>query len=168
MRKRISKKLDTASAVKYYGEDILNSKSFAKSDDFTQHGDVSVMEHSISVTCLCVYLARKTHLKFDYQALVRGALLHDYFLYDWHKKDSKHRLHGYRHADKALKNAADDYAISPIEAQMIARHMFPLNIKPPRSREGVILCIADKICAIKEAFSKPFYEDTIEAIRHDK
>ncbi len=166
MRKRISKQLDTASAVKYYGEDILGSKTFATSNDYIQHGDVSVLEHSISVSCLCVYLARKTHLKYDYEALVRGALLHDYFLYDWHKKGDK--LHGYRHADRALKNAADDYAISPITANMIARHMFPLNIRPPRYREGVILCIADKICSAKETFSKPLYDKTIEFIRHDK
>jgi uncharacterized protein len=166
MRKRISKQLGTARAVEFYGEDILNSESFSKSHKFIQHGDVSVLEHSISVSCLCVYLARKTHLKFDYKALVRGALLHDYFQYDWHEKG--HRLHGYRHADKALQNAADDYAITPIEAQMIARHMFPLNIRPPRTREGVILCIADKICTTKEVFSKPFYDDTIKIIRHDK
>ena len=166
MRRRISKTLDTATAVKLYGEDILSSDSFAKSQEFIQHGGVSVLEHSISVSCLCVSIARKTHLKFDYPALIRGALLHDYFQYDWHEKG--HRLHGYRHADSALKNAADDYAISPIEANMIARHMFPLNIRPPRYREGIILCVADKICTTKEVFSKPLYDKTIKFIRHDK
>lgn len=162
MRSRIKKDQSITSAVEYYGDDILQSERFQSSSKNMQHGDVSVKDHSISVTCLCVYLARLTHLKYDYQALVRGALLHDYFLYDWHEPGNK--LHGYRHADKALQNAAEDFSLSPTEAYMISRHMFPLNIRPPRSREGVVLCIADKVCAVKETFSKPFYKNTIKEI----
>ena len=158
-RKRLIK-----NAVNTYGADILESDGFLRSDKNMQHGDVSVMEHSISVCCVCLRIARFTHIKYDYSALVRGSLLHDYFGYDWHEKDHGH-LHGYRHADKALINAADDFAINPIEANMIARHMFPLNIRPPRYREGIVLCIADKACAIKETFSKPFYDDIIKEIK---
>jgi len=33
---------------------------------------------------------------------------------------------------------------------MIYCHMFPLNIRIPRYKESIILCVADKICAIKE------------------
>ena len=91
--------------------------------------------------------------------------MHDYFNYDWHKKEESGGLHGFRHADKALTNAADDFSISPIEANMIQRHMFPLNIRPPRYREGILLCIADKACAIKETFSKPFYADVIKELK---
>lgn len=157
-RKRLIK-----NAVNTYGADILDSEGFLRSDKNIQHGDVSVMEHSISVCCVCLRIAKFTHLKFDYSALVRGSLLHDYFDYDWHKNEG--HLHGYRHADIALTNAADDFSVNPIEANMIARHMFPLNIRPPRYREGVVLCIADKACAIKETFSRPFYSDLIEEIK---
>ena len=167
MRKRIDRKTKVADAVKYYGADIIYSDKFKRSHKNMQHGDVSVMEHSISVSMMSVKLAKLTHLKYDYYSLVRGSLLHDYFLYDWHDKDKSHRLHGFRHADTALTNAADDFSINPIEANMIARHMFPLNIRPPRTREAVILCIADKICAAKETVSKPFYNKSIKKI-HEK
>lgn len=163
MRKKAERIKEIQDAVGYYGADILSSKKFRESDKNIQHGKASVMDHSISVTCLCVRLAKFTHLNYDYFTLVRGALLHDYFNYDWHHHDG--RLHGYRHASTALKNAADDFSINPREANMIARHMFPLNIRPPRYREAVILCIADKVCAVKETFSKPLYHKAVKELK---
>ena len=160
---RAKRKRIIRNTVNFYGADILESAKYQSSDNNIQHGNVSVMEHSISVACVCVRLAKMTHLKHDYSSLVRGSLLHDYFNYDWHIDGG--RMHGYRHASKALENAADDFTINPIEANMIARHMFPLNITPPRYRESVLLCIADKVCAVKETFSKPFFDDTIKEIK---
>ena len=51
-----------------------------------QHGAVTTFAHSIRVACLAVWMADRLHLwdKVDLQSLVRAALLHDYFLYDWH------------------------------------------------------------------------------------
>ena len=76
-----------------------------------------------------------------------GALLHDYFLYDWHEKDDSHKWHGFYHAGKALQNAMEDFALSEIEKETIRRHMFPLNPIPPRCREAWIVTLADKICS---------------------
>jgi uncharacterized protein len=36
-------------------------------------------------------------------SLIRGALLHDYFLYDWHKGKNRKKLHGFRHPGIAVK-----------------------------------------------------------------
>ena len=163
MRKKAVRIKEVQDIVDKYGADILDSPKYHKSDKNIQHGDVSVMEHSISVTCVCVRLAKMSHLNFDYSTLVRGALLHDYFNYDWHHHDG--HLHGYRHASLALENAADDFSINPKEANMISRHMFPLNIRPPRCREAVVLCIADKACAVKETFSKPFYNTAVKRLK---
>ena len=160
MRTRIKRKTDIADAIKYYGEDILCEVKFRNSDKSTQHGKTSVMDHSISVAYVSVKLAQFSHLRYDFSALVRGALLHDYFCYDWHDHEKPH--HSVRHADTACKNAAETFAITPIEANMIQRHMFPLNLKPPRYREGIILCIADKLCATSEIFHKTIYDETIE------
>ena len=34
--------------------------------------------------------------------LIKGAMLHDFYLYDWHAQDNgEHRWHGYHHAEKA-------------------------------------------------------------------
>ena len=164
-RQRISKKTSNQSAVAHYGADVLDSKGHKRCKKFIQHGNTNVRQHTTSVAYMAVAIARKTHLKYDYSALVRGALLHDYFLYDWH--EPHHGLHGYTHASKALKNAAADFAISPIEADIIKKHMWPLNIKPPRYREAIIVTIADKICSTKEVFGKPIYDKKIEEILNE-
>ena len=164
-RQRISKKTSNQSAVAHNASDVLVSKGHKRCKKFIQHGNTNVRQHTTSVAYMAVAIARKTHLKYDYSALVRGALLHDYFLYDWH--EPHHGLHGYTHASKALENAAADFAISPIEADIIKKHMWPLNIKPPRYREAIIVTIADKICSTKEVFGKPIYDKKIEEILNE-
>ena len=118
-----------------------------------QHGSVSVYDHSLMVAALCVKIAAWCNIGADMRALVRGALLHDYFLYDWHDADKSHRFHGFIHAGRALSNAEKDFELSDIEKNMIKSHMFPLNPVQPRYRESVILCVADKICAARETGS---------------
>ena len=51
-----------------------------------QHGKVSVYAHCVSVADTACVLAETLHLRVNERALIRGALLHDYFLYDWHDK----------------------------------------------------------------------------------
>lgn len=136
-----------------YGKNILNSKGMIKSKSFIQHGSVSVYDHSINVAQLALNISKRFK-NVDTKSLIRGALLHDYFLYDWHQKDKSHRLHGFTHASTALKNANRDFKLNKIEKDIIKKHMFPLNIIPPRYKESYIVCIADKICALKEIFVK--------------
>jgi uncharacterized protein len=135
----------------YYGKDILKSAKVKSQKQLIQHGNVSVYDHTYSVAVLSLYLADKLNINVDEKSLVRGALLHDYFLYDWHVKDKSHRLHGYTHANTALKNAKRDFKINKIEENMIKCHMFPLNLfSIPKYKEAKILCICDKLCAISE------------------
>lgn len=145
--------IDYIELIKYYGSDILKSENMQKEKVFIQHGDVSVYEHSISVALECLKIANNLQIPIDIKSLVRGALLHDYFLYDWHEKDDSHKWHGFRHAKTALENAKKEYILSEIEENMIICHMFPLNIRIPKYRESIILCIADKFVATKETIS---------------
>lgn len=120
---------------------------------FIQHGDVSVYAHVLSVAryslCMAQLLAC-VGVDIDTRSLVRGALLHDYFLYDWHDSDPSHRLHGFKHPFFALERAEEDFDLTPIERNIIARHMFPLVPIPPACREAWIVCLADKACALGE------------------
>lgn len=118
---------------------------------FMQHGNVSVFEHCVAV-CLCsIKIAKLLRIHYDLEALIRGALLHDYFLYDWHVNDDPNRrLHGFFHPSVALENALEDYDLSKKEQDIIKHHMFPLTIIPPMCREAWLVCLADKICAGKE------------------
>ena len=136
--------------IRRYGGDILASPGLQKEKTLIQHGTVSVYDHSLFVTERCVAMAKRWPGKVDMRRLVRGALLHDYFLYDWHEDDDSHRLHGFTHAGRALRNAKRDFDITEIEEDMIGCHMFPLNLRPPKTTEGRILCLVDKMCATYE------------------
>ena len=140
--------------LRQYARAILASPGMRLGRLHPQHGRVSVLQHSLAVALMCVKLARGLRLRVDERALVRGALLHDYFLYDWHVKDPSHRWHGFRHPATALKNARQDFDVGPVEQDMIAHHMFPLLPGPPRSREALLLCLADKLCAAREMFNR--------------
>ena len=136
------------------GADILKSANMQKEKKFLQHGKVSVYTHSVRVAVLSLFLAELLRVKVNEEAMMRGALLHDYFLYDWHEKDDSHRWHGFSHARAALKNAKKDFQLGEIEQDVIQKHMFPLNPVPPKYRESWILCMADKICASKETVKR--------------
>lgn len=137
-------------AVMYYGRDILISENMKAEKNFVQHGQTSTFEHSFNVACISIFLLNMFHIRADERAVVRGALLHDYYLYDWHAEKTD-KLHGFAHAGLALKNARRDFDISPVEEDIIKKHMFPLNIKPPVYRESIAVCIADKLCAVMES-----------------
>ena len=148
--------------IRKYGRDILEDEKFLKEREFIQHGDTSTYTHSLCVTYISISLALKKNKPVDMRSLVRGALLHDYFLYDWHEKNEFHRLHGYTHAKRAMENASKDFPLNKKEAGIIFSHMFPLNLtRFPNSREARIVCLADKICAGYETLSLLEYSDEL-------
>ena len=121
--------------------------------EFMQHGSVSVYAHVYAVACASLGLAdalARVGVSCDRASLVRGALLHDYFLYDWHVPGPKNRHHAVCHPFVALANAEEDFELSARERNIISRHMFPLVILPPTCREAWLVCIADKWCALHE------------------
>lgn len=114
--------------VNAYGADILSHEQMQIERDSLQHGAVTTYEHSIAVACLSVKIADRLHLwhHVNLRSLVRAALLHDYFLYDWHEKDNgSHRLHGFRHPYTAERNARADFELDDIVSNSIRTHMFP-------------------------------------------
>lgn len=168
MKRKNQKNLDLKTAVINYGADILDSREYKKSNDFIQHGDTTTHDHMISAALVCLKIARALHLHCDEQSLVRGALLHDYFLYDWHApRATRPPRHPTRHGTYALKNAAEIFTINPTEAEMLTEHMFPLTLKWPHHKETWILTIADKACSFKEAFTKPIYHKIVKEINDE-
>lgn len=142
--------------VERQGEEIILHRHMRIERDCYQHGSVTTFAHSIRVACLSIWLADRMHLwnRVDQRALVRSALLHDYFLYDWHEWDNgTHRLHGLTHGQTALLNASRDFQLGSVERDSIARHMFPLMPIPPKYLEGYIVSLADKVSATRETLS---------------
>ena len=138
-----------------YGGAILSAAAASAQKNYIQHGTTSVYLHCLNVAYISLRLALFFRLRLNYRALMRGALLHDYFLYDWHVPSETHRGHGFTHARTALHNASRDFTLDAVERDVIERHMFPLNPVPPRYRESVLVCLADKICAIGETLHLP-------------
>lgn len=136
-----------------YGKDILESENFGKTAKHVQHGTMSVQDHCINVAKTSIRIKEVLHINCNTRDLVRGALLHDYFLYDWHKgdpNDSKLKLHGFYHPGKALRNAKKEYELTRRQEDIISRHMWPLTVIPPRCREAWIVTTADKYCSLME------------------
>lgn len=97
-------------------------------------------------------MSEKLHIRCSRRELIRGALLHDYFLYDWHIPDDEnpHRLHGFYHPGVALRNALKEYHLTEREKDIIRKHMWPLTVIPPGCREAWIVSAADKWCSLLE------------------
>ena len=133
--------------------------------EFVQHGDTTVLLHCVAVAYFSLWLVNFLHIRCNEKSLIRGALLHDYFLYDWHTSDPSHRMHGFHHAHRALENARADVELTPLEADIIGHHMFPLNLQPPRSREAAVVCLVDKGCGIYETFGRGTYPGLRRMIR---
>jgi uncharacterized protein len=86
--------------------------------------------------------------KLDCRAIVRGAILHDLFFYDWLREGPK--LHGFRHCKISLKNAQKIVQLMPKEIDIIKKHMWPLTIIPPRYKESLLVCLVDSYCMLKD------------------
>ncbi len=143
---------DAMSNIDVYKE-ITESDMFKREKEFMQHGNTSVYQHSINVAIFSLFLARKLKLKVNERSLVKGALLHDYFLYDWHIPDKSHRWHGFMHPTFSYRNAKRDFGLNEIEENMILSHMFPMGFAFPKYKESWLLTCADKYCATKEIIS---------------
>lgn len=139
--------------------DLLKDERILRMNAFIQHGNVTCLEHCISVAYFSYAFCRQFHRKADVKSLIRGALLHDYFLYDWHKKEEARKLHGFCHPIVALENAQKDFKLTKIEKDIIINHMWPLTLlHVPHCRESIIVCIMDKLCSVSESFGWSLFQ----------
>ena len=61
-------------------------------------------------------------------------------------------MHGFSHPGYACVNAKRVFSITRKEQSIIASHMWPLTFRHvPTCREAVIVCLADKYCAVVES-----------------
>ncbi|MDD6484678.1 MAG: HD domain-containing protein [Clostridiales bacterium] len=137
--------------------EICAASRLNETKKYIQHGDTSCFKHTVAVAAMSCRIADRLHISVNRGELIRGALLHDYFLYDWHKPRKGRSVHGFTHPGAALKNAERDFELTDRERDIIKKHMFPLTPIPPKYREGFLVCIADKYCSVLETFKKHPY-----------
>ena len=150
--------------------DILSSVNFISTKGHIQHGDMTVNQHCLNVAKLSIAISEKLHIRCVKNEMIRGALLHDYFLYDWHVGEARkpQNLHGFYHPGIALKNASKEYDLTPREMDIISKHMWPLTLtKIPRCREAWIVTTADKWCSLLETVHYAHGHGKVDTKRKD-
>ena len=137
----------------YYdiARDIIEHDEFLKLREYFHHNS-SIYDHALSVAYLSYSICK--YLKLDFRSATRGALLHDFFLYDWRNHDipdlPRNKFHGLAHPSIALANARKLFPLNEIEEDIIIKHMWPLTLVPPKYKESYIVSFADKYLSSKE------------------
>ena len=129
-------------------EDLIQDDIIDSLNGFTQHGSVTCFDHSLSVSYYSFVVCKLLHL--DYRSAARGGMLHDLFLYDWHKSKLIGGKHGFTHPYTALNNAQKNFLLNRMEKDIIVKHMWPLTILLPRYKEAYVVSFVDKYVALRE------------------
>lgn len=141
-----------------YIKELNENEAVQSMKKYIQHGSTTTYEHCLNVSYISYKIAKKLNL--DARSTARAALLHDLFLYDWHKTTEKKPLfkkHGFTHAKTALDNACKYFDLNNIEKDIIAKHMWPLTFRHvPKYKESVIVTLVDKRCSTIETFAPLF------------
>ena len=136
-----------------YVKDLSLSDTVMQMENYMQHGDITTLEHVIAVSYTAFILAKRWNA--DVRSAVRGAMLHDLYLYDWHIKTPERTplTHTFFHPKTSVKNAKKYFQPTEKELKIVRSHMWPLTVfHMPTSKEAFILTLADKYCAWNESF----------------
>ena len=68
---------------------LMQEGPIEENKNYIQHGDVTTYQHCKNVVRVSFWLNRRLHLHADETSLAVGAFLHDFYLYDWHKRSSR-------------------------------------------------------------------------------
>ena len=141
---RTTRKAREQEFVDMMGE-LLDSDQVRMMGRWKHHGPVTTLDHSLFVAFSTYRIARRLHL--DVRAAVRGALLHDLYLYDSHDKSAHPGNQCFDHPRFAARNAAALTPLTPKERNIILSHMWPLGGALPRSLEAWMVDLVDTVCA---------------------
>lgn len=130
-------------------KELADNPRIQKMKEYIQHGNTTTYSHVFRVARFAARLDRFFPGEKRSDELIIAAILHDYYLYDWHNHGD--HLHGFHHPYIAADNAIKDFHVSKNVADAIKSHMWPLNIlEVPKSRNAWILTISDKIVSAEE------------------
>ena len=147
---------------------ILSTEEFQKRK-LMKHHDESVWDHCVMVSYYAFKYSKR--FKVNSRNCAIAGLMHDFYPHAWQYSKSLEKLdksysyyflpgskkptffhqHGFIHTREAKENFKKYYnklSNKRID-NAILRHMFPLNIIPPRYKEGWIVTLADKVVSFK-------------------
>ena len=142
----------TIAEFKFIIKDIANNPNVLALKDHVQHAISSRYSHCLSVAFYTYVICKK--LGLDYVSATKGAMLHDFYFYNWRNKnvEGQKKFHAFRHPKISLTNACDIFELNNLEKDIIVKHMWPLTIRFPRYLESYIVTFVDKYCATNELF----------------
>lgn len=136
-------------------EKLLGDPRIIRLCRFPQHHGSNTLAHCEAVARRAFELAEKLEWKIDEKELARGAMLHDYYQYSIKEEGLTAYKHGTRHPQIAMEKADRDFQLTDKEKNIIRGHMWPLTFAhPPKSKEAILVSLADKEVAAKE-FARP-------------
>ena len=137
-----------------YGKEILKSDIFRQSASERHHIHGQVLDHTISVCVVSLWLARQLKSRgvdVCEKDLVQAALCHDLGMVG---RDSKYKdtLDSWKdHPMESVRIARELIPdMSRQTEEMILSHMWPVAGACPGSNEAMLLCIADKYASMSE------------------
>lgn len=128
--------------------DLLAKPEVQRLADFTQHHHSTRLEHSIRVSYTSYMIGKRLHLNL--RAIARGGLLHDLFYYDWRTTKFDLGTHAYIHPRIALHNAEHLTTLSPVEKDIIIKHMWGATLALPKYPESYVVSLVDDYAATAE------------------
>jgi len=131
-------------------DEIFDCEKISLMDNYQQHCSVSCLEHSVLVAYISFWFCKKFKIKVDFRSLIRGAMLHDFTLYNWRERPENAFAHLRMHPTNAYNNSIKYFEINEKEKDIILSHMWPLTFKMPKYKESFIVNFADNICAVFE------------------
>jgi len=149
-------------------EKVLLNDEFQRRKMFMHHHEMTVWDHSILVSFNSFLVGR--YFNADLKVCALAGLLHDFYSQAWIStpeleefengryvqlmkiKKPLFKRHGFTHAKDASINYVKYFPELENKkiTNSIKRHMFPLNIIPPRYKEGVIITAIDKWNSVHE------------------
>lgn len=137
-------------------KNMQNNPNILQMTKFRHHVIYTTYDHCVNVTRLSLKIGKKLKLSEEQmQNIVVGAMLHDYFLYDYYDgRITSDGIHAWSHSKVAFRNAERQFNLNNNQRNIIRSHMFPTTLlHPPKCKEAIIVNISDKLCAIYELVS---------------
>ncbi|MCC8069054.1 MAG: HD family phosphohydrolase [Ruminococcus sp.] len=134
-----------------YIQDLIYTEPVLQMKQYIQHGTTTTFDHCLNVSYYNYLVCKRFNL--DAKAGARAGMLHDLFLYDWHNYPIKKwdRLrHGATHPKRAYNNACKHFELTPLEKDIICKHMFPMTMALPKYKETIVIILVDKYCGLME------------------
>lgn len=132
--------------------DIVYCEELERLRLITHHISTTRFQHCLNVSYYSYIVCRK--LRLNARSAARAGLMHDLF-YDDRKEYKSARTkdqpsYSLMHSLSALENAGQITEISPLEKDIIEKHMWPMTRPLPKYSESYVITVIDKYCAVLE------------------